>query len=547
VTKAKALADASTDPRIKQFAADLALEYAKASAAIDPALNRLRDTTRQLAADLASTVNNLPQAFADAYGRRRQQSLDDINNQKSEYNRRIDILEGYLAESQDKQDKARLRAKIKDLQSQKDGLKKESRAGSIFGAINSAVIQPVGQQVVSAANKVLIADPLQKYLETQLKSVTEGDSGFGKALRDTLGVKADPKEVALTAQMAAITSSTSALTLLEAAARGATDGLKGRGVPAAPGTATVPTADGTSESGDAVDDFGSVLADSTKTTADFAVTVPTATDVITKLAAAGGSATQSLALLPSIINLISASSAASAASSAGSGLFSGIAKIFGFGGGKVASDYGAAGIFHDGGIVGSPSQVRHVASAMFQGAQRYHTGGLIGRRADGLKHGEVPAILLPDEEVLKRSDPRHRHNLAAGVFAAVQQAEKHTKFEVHELFARLGVKKQGGAMAEAMAMPVRGNREIGGPVSAGGMYRVNERRPELLQVAGRQYLMMGNQSGKVEPTGSQGQHQTVVHQTIHFNTNGQPVDRRTADQLAAAASTGARRAVGRNR
>jgi len=44
-----------------------------------------------------------------------------------------------------------------------------------------------------------------------------------------------------------------------------------------------------------------------------------------------------------------------------------------------------------------------------------------------------------------------------------------------------------------------GGRAIGGPVSAGGIYQVNERGPEMLSVAGKEYLMMGNQSGKVSP------------------------------------------------
>jgi hypothetical protein len=34
-------------------------------------------------------------------------------------------------------------------------------------------------------------------------------------------------------------------------------------------------------------------------------------------------------------------------------------------------------------------------------------------------------------------------------------------------------------------------------VSSGGLYRVNENGPELLNVAGNQYLMMGNQNGTV--------------------------------------------------
>lgn len=42
-------------------------------------------------------------------------------------------------------------------------------------------------------------------------------------------------------------------------------------------------------------------------------------------------------------------------------------------------------------------------------------------------------------------------------------------------------------------------RDVGGMVSAGGMYRVNENGPELLNLAGRQYLMMGDQSGTINP------------------------------------------------
>lgn len=44
-------------------------------------------------------------------------------------------------------------------------------------------------------------------------------------------------------------------------------------------------------------------------------------------------------------------------------------------------------------------------------------------------------------------------------------------------------------------------RANGGPVVAGGMYQVNERgTPELLNIGGNQYLMMGKQSGNVTPT-----------------------------------------------
>lgn len=44
-----------------------------------------------------------------------------------------------------------------------------------------------------------------------------------------------------------------------------------------------------------------------------------------------------------------------------------------------------------------------------------------------------------------------------------------------------------------------GARASGGPVSAGGLYKVNENGPEILNVGGDQFLMMGNQSGSVTP------------------------------------------------
>ena len=44
-------------------------------------------------------------------------------------------------------------------------------------------------------------------------------------------------------------------------------------------------------------------------------------------------------------------------------------------------------------------------------------------------------------------------------------------------------------------------RASGGPVNAGSFYQVNENGPELLNVSGRTYLMMGGQSGSVTPMG----------------------------------------------
>lgn len=69
-------------------------------------------------------------------------------------------------------------------------------------------------------------------------------------------------------------------------------------------------------------------------------------------------------------------------------------------GGAVAGWVGGLfGARHVGGMVGSASPTRMVDPSVFANAQRYHTGGLVGR--------ERPIIALEDEEVLTRDDPRH--------------------------------------------------------------------------------------------------------------------------------------------
>ncbi len=87
-----------------------------------------------------------------------------------------------------------------------------------------------------------------------------------------------------------------------------------------------------------------------------------------------------------------------------------------------------------------------------------------------------------------------------------------------------------------------GGRAIGGPVDSGRMYEVNERGPELLDVNGRQFLMMGSERGKVTPMRNGG----GMSVTNVFHLSG-PVDRRTQQQIAASAAAGAQRAMARNR
>lgn len=91
---------------------------------------------------------------------------------------------------------------------------------------------------------------------------------------------------------------------------------------------------------------------------------------------------------------------------------------------------------------------------------------------------------------------------------------------------------------------LRGGRAIGGPVSSGGLYPINEMgRPEVLDVAGKQYLMMGNQSGSVKPSAvsSDGPVQVTINQYY-----GPGTDRRTVSQGAVDAGRAVQRALSRN-
>lgn len=74
-------------------------------------------------------------------------------------------------------------------------------------------------------------------------------------------------------------------------------------------------------------------------------------------------------------------------------------------------------------------------------------------------------------------------------------------------------------------------KAIGGPVLPGTMYEVNERRPEVLDVNGRQFLMMGSQRGNVIPNPRLGGNRTV-NQSITINVP-ETTTRASATQLAA--------------
>lgn len=62
-----------------------------------------------------------------------------------------------------------------------------------------------------------------------------------------------------------------------------------------------------------------------------------------------------------------------------------------------------ASIFHEGGVVGGPAPVRFVPADTFNGAKKFHSGGLVG--------DEMGIIAKRGEEVLTEDDPRHIKNL----------------------------------------------------------------------------------------------------------------------------------------
>ncbi len=69
-----------------------------------------------------------------------------------------------------------------------------------------------------------------------------------------------------------------------------------------------------------------------------------------------------------------------------------------------------AGVFHGGGIAGQAGGVRRLVDpAMFAGAARMHSGGVVG-----FKPNEVPIIAERGEEILTRADVRHRANGGLG-------------------------------------------------------------------------------------------------------------------------------------
>jgi hypothetical protein len=102
----------------------------------------------------------------------------------------------------------------------------------------------------------------------------------------------------------------------------------------------------------------------------------------------------------------------------------------------------------------------------------------------------------------------------------------------------------GGLLSSFLGAIFGGGRAYGGAVAAGGLYEINEQSApgETLNVAGRQYLMMGPQGGTVEPLQrSRGMGSTTINVAVQPTST-----RRTADQVADAIARKQRLAMARN-
>lgn len=114
---------------------------------------------------------------------------------------------------------------------------------------------------------------------------------------------------------------------------------------------------------------------------------------------------------------------------------------------------------------------------------------------------------------------------------------------IQQLFGQTGSAaggSSGGWFSALAGAFFGGGRATGGPVNQNGIYRVNENGPELLSVGGRDYLMMGNNSGSVSPSTGGG----IVIQNTYVNP--QLNDHQSESQRRQREAVQLRLAAGRN-
>lgn len=341
--------------------------------------------------------------------------------------------------------------------------------------------------------KDLVNSITQDIARIGIKSLLGKASDFilGKAEGDK-GSPALSGGSAVQAHSIAANAGAAALDQLTAAAHSAASAVAGIRAPIAP----QPSMPGATGSG-AVPAISSELIGAQENAAgaadNFSQNALSAANDLTRMASAAGLGGDAMTRLPGIISLFQSAIMAMSASGGGSS-GSGIGGLIGaflsaYSGSSGGSAAGSSSMiasafggreYHTGGIVGASSGAsRAISTYAIANATRYHTGGIAGLKAD-----EVPAVLMGGpkgkrEEVLTAEDPRHRDNLGMNALQMIARESKHE-----------GLRPKGG-------------RELGGPVSPSSLYRVNEKkRPELLEVAGKQYLMTGAQGGKVSDPGA---------------------------------------------
>ena len=116
---------------------------------------------------------------------------------------------------------------------------------------------------------------------------------------------------------------------------------------------------------------------------------------------------------------------------------------------------------------------------------------------------------------------------------------------MEKLFGQIGTTGQGtkggDILGNLFGALFGGGKATGGGVQAGMFYRVNENGPEMLSIGGRDFLMMGNQSGHVTANHRMGRGASITQNVV---VQGRPT-KETMYQLERASGRGAALALRR--
>lgn len=261
-----------------------------------------------------------------------------------------------------------------------------------------------------------------------------------------------------------------AAVLLSAAGGGAPGTAGAAGAPRPPGAVPFDAALPGAPGADTTKEQTKAQINATESTNRFGSETISAAADLTQLAQAAGIGGGALARLPGIIAMIQSAALANSASSS-AGLIGKIAGLFGGGGVASSADYAAN------------DWLAAAEGGYIKGPGTGTSDSIPARLSNGeyVMPAKQTAAYLPLLEQMRDDDLRHTGRAGVSYIARIMAESRHSG-------------KQGGTLGA-----VAGGRALGGPVSAGGLYRVTERGPELLSVAGKQYLMLGDRGGKVTP------------------------------------------------